>query len=145
MVFIKARVLCQAYLSKQTCAVKVNASYDPLGGVKGGLKFVSIVYSGTAGIYYVQLKNIFYRKDGITSINDGDTSFSMSNVVHFTSSIAEGTIPTAANATLKTTNVYDAANNRYVVYVHDYTGLKVLPTITRLNVEITYKKMAGAR
>jgi hypothetical protein len=113
--------------------------------VKGGLKFVSIVYSGTAGIYYVQLKNIFYRKDGITSINDGDTSFSMSNVVHFTSSIAEGTIPTAANATLKTTNVYDAANNRYVVYVHDYTGLKVLPTITRLNVEITYKKMAGAR
>ena len=144
MVFIKAMVLCQAYLSKQTCAVKVNASYDPLGGVKGGLKFVSIVPSGTAGSYYVQLKNIFYRKDGITSITDGDVSFQMSNVTHFASSISEDSTPTAATASIKTSNVYDAANNRYIVYVHDYTGLKNVPSVARLNVEITYKKIRGA-
>jgi hypothetical protein len=146
MAFALARVLAQNHFSKQTNAVKINASYDPTGGVKGGLKFCSIVSSGTAGIYYVQLKNIFYRKDGITSITDGDKSFPMSNVTYFTCEIVgQAPTPTLANAGFSTSNVYDAANNRYNVYVYDATGLKDVPVGSRLSLEITYKKFTGAR
>ena len=146
MAFALARVLAQNHLSKQTNAVKINASYDPTGGVKGGLKFCSIVPSGTAGIYYVQLKNIFYRKDGITSINDGDTSFPMSNVTYFLAEVVgQGSNPTLANAGLQVSNVYDAANNRFILYTFDATGLKGIPVGSRISLEITYKKFAGAR
>jgi hypothetical protein len=145
MVFALNRVLAQNHFSKQTNAVKINVSYDPTGGVKGGLKFCSIVSSGTAGIYYVQLKNIFYRKDGITSINDGDKSFPMSNVVYFTGElVGQAPNPTIANAGLQVSNTYDAANNRFIVYTFDATGLKDIPVGSRLSFEITYKKFVRA-
>lgn len=146
MTFAFNRVLSQSFLSKQTNAVKINVSYDPQGGVKGGLKFCSVIPSGSAGVYYVQLKNIFYKKDGITSINEGDTSFPMGNVVYFTGEVVGGgATPTLASAGLQVTNTYDAVNNRFNVYVFDSTGLKNIPVGSRLSFEITYKKFAGAR
>jgi len=146
MASIASHVLFKSYNGLQTQTVMLEASYDPNGGCKGGLRYVRIspnnpVGGGTAtGVYYVSLKNINSVKYNVTDMNDGNLSFDMKRVNYINAEIVSNNPATLGNSSISTAVRFDSVNNVYLVYVYDVTGLINVPANCRLTVSLTYTK-----
>lgn len=132
---ISSRVCYDTGISKAPNLARVEASYDPNGALKGGLRFMAIT-PGATGIYYVQMKNINQVKYGVSSLADGDFSFDMKRVLNINAEVSSST--GGLNSSLDTIAKFDSANNRYIIYVFNNTGLQSLSTGNKLNITITY-------
>jgi hypothetical protein len=128
---ISSKVMYSVGTASRSNLVKIDASFDPNGACKGGLRFVSITGSGTAGIYYVKLKNIKSVKYPVSDITDGDFSFDLNRIVGLYADISDSSL---SNQSVSL--AYDFPNNRIIAYVYDHTGGVALTG--KLNLQITF-------
>lgn len=144
MASIDSRILFNNYNAVEAGRVMIEAAYDPVGGCKGGLRYMRIAPTnisggGTAtGTYYVNLKNINAVKYNVTDLNDGDFSFDMSRVSYICAEVVSTNPSSAPTLGISTAVQYDSANNQYIVYIYNQTGLIALPAGNRIVVTATY-------
>lgn len=145
---ITSRVLFNSQLMDRMTNTLLEASYDPVGGCKGALKYVRVAPtrtdgSGTStGVYYVNVKNIVSSGFGFTSsINDGATTFDYNTVTFFSSRVVSTNPIVAGSSDLHTMASPDYPNGQINVYVFNSSGLVNLPVGNRIIVNISFRNL----
>lgn len=122
----------------------VEGSFNPTGGVKGGICYLQILNTGT-GIYTVKLKNIIRDTSLSPSIEDGNFDFSYQNIISVENGILFNSFPDNTNLPMEVYTEIDLLNNQIILYtVHRDTGLTNIPAGSYLQCRVfSYLNVGG--